>query len=1005
MKILNLIKLLVFSLLFSINSYSQFSKTHYIPPVASTGSGPASPLEQYLYISTPNVTPFDVTITPVGGTPETVTVSNNTPYAYYIGTNSNTNLIALTSNSGEKFTDKGFIVEADDLVYVSARLFSGGYYQAGSIVSKGLAGLGKTFRVGTFENEGSLGNSQDEYVNFVSVLATQDNTTVNFSELGNGVTIINNTPINDVLLNSGESYVVAISPYPSTTNSANATGLIGALVESDKPIAVNSGSLTGHNSNIDTDGGGQDIGIDQVAPLDRVGSEYIFVRGVGPDEVERPLIIAHENNTEVYVNGLLYTTLNLAGEYVSIESINYGTSYTIDEYSGFGNVNNDGYPENNNGIPIDPDANLDDQPATNESSNMYVSTSKPVFAYQAFGGIRPGSQGSFGITGGVANVGLFFVPPINCQTPKSVNNIPAINEIGGVLFSGVMTIVTETNSTVLINGEDISNFNSTAQLVTANPQFETYTIEGLTGDVSVESTNQIYVASFGAYEYASFGGYYSGFAYQPEIVLDEIDIENDGCIPNLELKLNSIATFDEYQWYFNGEIIDGAVGNSFTPTEPGYYQISGAVSDCPGLLLSDDIPVSACPPDTDFDGVNDNIDIDIDNDGILNCEESLGDKNIDFSGDIDGLIGNDGESLATVTWELGSSTGFIPLWDGNTTGDFSSLAPPVFEDLNSEGISTEYDGFNTSILTFSTEVSLTVEQSDFQSSFFGSSIDNQESFVFKVPPSKSITILNPDNQILIDTNFDGIYESGVTSFSNFEIRFKLNGTALNDADASYKLFTHLTSSLEITHYNSSSEDNGASFKMIATCFPIDSDNDGIVDSNDVDSDNDGILDIIENNGILYQPLSNIDENQDGYDDIFSGASPLDFDSDGIQDYLDLDSDNDGIYDLQEAVSGALDTNLDGIIDGTNFGNNGLSDNLENSIDSGLTNYTLSNVNGDENYNYIDLDSDGDDCFDATEAGYTDGDSDGILGDSPVTINELGLVTSGTDGYTLSIDDY
>jgi hypothetical protein len=43
-------------------------------------------------------------------------------------------------------------------------------------------------------------------LNFISVLATQDNTTVNFSEFGNGVTILNNTPTNDVLLNSGESY-------------------------------------------------------------------------------------------------------------------------------------------------------------------------------------------------------------------------------------------------------------------------------------------------------------------------------------------------------------------------------------------------------------------------------------------------------------------------------------------------------------------------------------------------------------------------------------------------------------------------------------------------------------------------------------------------------------------------------------------------------------------------------------------------------------------------------
>jgi len=59
-------------------------------------------------------------------------------------------------------------------------------------------------------------------------------------------------------------------------------------------------------------------------------------------------------------------------------------------------------------------------------------------------------------------------------------------------------------------------------------------------------------------------------------------------------------------------------------------------------------------------------------------------------------------------------------------------------------------------------------------------------------------------------------------------------------------------------------------------FLLDSDNDGIVDSNDADSDNDGILDIVEYNGVLYQPLSNIDENQDGYDDIFNGAISIRF---------------------------------------------------------------------------------------------------------------------------------
>ena len=440
----------------------------------------------------------------------------------------------------------------------------------------------------------------NSFLNFVTVLATEDNTTVNFSDFGNGVTVVNNAPINDVILNSGESYLIAIKPGDNINNS---DGLIGVLVESDKPIAVNSGSITGSNANTTTDSNGQDAGIDQIVPVERIGTEYIFVRGIGPDQIERPLIVAHEPNTEVYVNGTLEYTIAQAGEHWSVPSSFYGVSY--DQY-GQG-----------------PDIGV--------SSNMYVETSKPVFAYQVIGGIRPGTEGPFGAGTGIPNQGLFFVPPINCQTPSIVNNIAAINKLGpDFAFGGVVTIVTETGSTVLINGNDISDFAGDVQPVNGNPLFETYTVEGLTGNVSIVSSSQVYVASFGAYDYATFGGYYSGFAYQPEIVLEEITVGSEGCIPNLELRLNSISIFDQYQWYFNGEMIDGAIGNSFTPTEPGYYQISGAVDDCEGILLSDNIPVSACPPDTDFDGVNDNIDIDIDNDGILNCEESLGDKNIRF---------------------------------------------------------------------------------------------------------------------------------------------------------------------------------------------------------------------------------------------------------------------------------------------------------------------------------------------------------------------------------------
>ena len=50
-----------------------------------------------------------------------------------------------------------------------------------------------------------------------------------------------------------------------------------------------------------------------------------------------------------------------------------------------------------------------------------------------------------------------------------------------------------------------------------------------------------------------------------------------------------------------------------------------------------------------------------------------------------------------------------------------------------------------------------------------------------------------------------------------------------------------------------------------------------------------------------------------------------------------------------------------------------------------------------------MDSDGDGCFDVTEAGFTDVNGDGTLGDAPLTVNPDGSVSSGTDGYTTPND--
>ena len=58
--------------------------------------------------------------------------------------------------------------------------------------------------------------------------------------------------------------------------------------------------------------------------------------------------------------------------------------------------------------------------------------------------------------------------------------------------------------------------------------------------------------------------------------------------------------------------------------------------------------------------------------------------------------------------------------------------------------------------------------------------------------------------------------------------------------------------------------------------------------------------------------------------------------------------------------------------------------------------------GDSLANSFDIDSDGDGCADTIEAGYSDPDDDGILGNSPVTVDANGLVT-GQGGYGIPAD--
>ncbi|MBO0331892.1 T9SS type B sorting domain-containing protein [[Muricauda] lutisoli] len=101
------------------------------------------------------------------------------------------------------------------------------------------------------------------------------------------------------------------------------------------------------------------------------------------------------------------------------------------------------------------------------------------------------------------------------------------------------------------------------------------------------------------------------------------------------------------------------------------------------------------------------------------------------------------------------------------------------------------------------------------------------------------------------------------------------------------------------------------------------------------------------------------------DEIIANA---DADGDGVLNSIDLDDDNDGILDLEE--------------------NGGVPD-----LDT----------DGDLIPDHLDLDSDNDGCQDVLEAGFSDPDGNGTLGNLPDRVDDLGRITGEPDGYSAPLD--
>ena len=234
---------------FSFVGLSQISKIHYIPPLTSNdrqqGGAGSIPYDQHIYLSTPSTSNVNVTITIVS-TGQQITYNdlrNDNPISYQFadsGAPVNGALFVDSDNTGGSTTlNAGLVVEADCPVYAAIRYNAGA--QAGALVSKGDASLGTHFRTGmmttgsqTTENTGQYGDGSNN-LNFISVMATQDNTKVRIDlpNANNNLEIENyNYNGNAIVhtLNKHQSMIIAADARESANEGSNRFALILSLI-------------------------------------------------------------------------------------------------------------------------------------------------------------------------------------------------------------------------------------------------------------------------------------------------------------------------------------------------------------------------------------------------------------------------------------------------------------------------------------------------------------------------------------------------------------------------------------------------------------------------------------------------------------------------------------------------------------------------------------------------------------------------------------------------------
>lgn len=525
-------KHLYFILLFIftfISLSAQRDTEHWFAPFSSANL--SSNAKQAVYLSTDSTTPFNVDIYNNNVLITTIAISKSNPQYYYINT-----VDMIGSAAADLFTvgTKGLYLKGSKPFFATFRFTVPAHGEI--LTSKGKAGIGTKF----YAVVAPITNSSSGMNYTTGILATENNTNITISGYSPTVVFTNGTtgtamPSISITLNKGQSYLIE----GRANQPGNLKGFIGAKIVSDKPISVTNGNFLGEY-NLNTPLTGGDIIMDQSVPTDRLGKEFVIVKGFGniPAKTEDVLIVATEDNTEIFVND----------NPVAVATINEGQHYRVNE------PNNTNYIDQGSG-----------------HYNMYVRTSKNTYVYQLLAGTASTS----------ATIGFNYIPPLNCLLPRKIDEIGMIEMLPQFPNTQVsnnikLNILTEKGAAVTYSINGATPIAPTAAqgpyAVSGTLDWVSYSLTGVTGNVAIISTKAVTAGIAGGSGVVGYGGYFAGFSSVPAIS------KTGECIPGVVLETGD--SFESYQWFLGTTPISGANTYTYTPMQPGNYTVQVGMGGC-----------------------------------------------------------------------------------------------------------------------------------------------------------------------------------------------------------------------------------------------------------------------------------------------------------------------------------------------------------------------------------------------------------------------------------------